>query len=65
MVSASVEDPHIFERHRLNVILGLFLSLYAISTVILLKDRKRVKIKTPMLAVSSAMLVAATVVWLK
>jgi len=40
---------------------GLFLSLYAISTVILLKGRKRVKLNTPMLAVSFAMLVFATI----
>lgn len=46
----------------LFIIPGLFLSLYAISTVILLRGRKRVKLNTIMLFVSFAMLLFATIV---
>jgi hypothetical protein len=41
---------------------GLFLSLYAISTVILVRNRKKVKLNMPMLAVSTSMFILATVV---
>jgi len=44
-----------------SVLYGLFLSLFGISSVILLKGRKRVKLNTPMLAVSLGMLLFATI----
>jgi len=44
-----------------SVPLGLFVSLYAISSTILIKGRKTASINTPMLIVSSAMLVFSTI----
>jgi len=43
------------------ILYGLFLSLFAISSAVLLKGRKSAKINLPMLAVSFTMLVLATI----
>jgi len=44
-----------------SILYGLFVSLYAISSTILIKGRKTASINTPMLIVSSAMLVFSTI----